>query len=222
MKYLLTLLLLFLAPDEAALDPVMSTIEGDADSVECSDGYYWAPPHDYYSWEYCLFDYSGTLDDDPRLSREDHQELYEKVWSDHMGDRDPPKLRRGQAAVTEVCADEDEETSDEVEGCFHAKYEPCGPWLMCQIPDAVAVKHNGQRLLLHEVAHAIYETAGWHPFWGFGSDAAFDATVGHPVAYRCFLLEIYNTYTDQVADDAYKMLNAVCVANGWTLPDGPP
>lgn len=216
MKYLLTLLLLFLAPDESALAPVLSTIEGTDNSIECSDAYYWAPDHTYYTWESCLFDYSGTIDDEPRLSREDHQALYEQVWSDYMGDRDPPRLRRGQAALTEVCADENGEVPEWVEGCFNSSYEPCGPWLMCLVPETIAVKHNGERMLLHEVAHAIHDISRWNPFWGLSYEGVGLGTDGHGPTFRCLLLEIYNTYTDDVATDAYEMLHHVCTASGWT------
>jgi len=81
------------------------------------------------------------------------------------------------------------------------------------------VKDTTRRLLLHEVAHAIYDTTSWHPYWGSPSWGASEGTWGHPIDYRCLLLEIYRTYTGQVADDAYEMLHAVCVADSWTLPD---
>ena len=158
------------------------------------------------------------IDDATTLSREDHQALYEQVWGDFMGETDPPRLRRGQAAIEDVCEPLDDDREEWPWGCFDSSYEPCGPWLMCLIPETVVVKNRTTRLLLHETAHAIYGAIYWHPYWGFGSWGVDLGTDGHPIAYRCLLLEIYRTYTDDVADDAYKMLNTVCVANGWTLP----
>lgn len=213
-KFLLTLLLLFIAPHESALAPVLS----EDDTLECSEDYYWEGEHNYYTWESCLFDYSGTIDDDPKLTREAHQELYEQVWSDYMGDTDPPRLRRGQTAIEEVCEPLDEDGEEWPWGCFSAGYEPCGPWLMCLVPETVVVKNMTQRLLLHEVAHAIHSASRWHPYWGSGSWGADLGTGSHTIDYRCLLLEIYRNYTDQVADDAYEMLHNVCVANGWTRP----
>ena len=218
-KYLLTLLLLFLAPHESALAPVMIDDDTlDNEIFKCSDDYYWDYA-DYYTWEDCLFDYSGTIDDDPKLSREDHQELFEQVWNDYMGDADPPRLRRGRAAIEDVCAPVDADEDEWPLGCATVRYEPCGPWLTCAVIETIAVKDRTQRLLLHEVAHAVLDASRWHPYWGFGLEGSNLATEGHAIDYRCLLLEIYRTYTDQVADDAYEMLHAVCVANGWTLPD---
>lgn len=210
-QFLLTLLLLFLAPHDTALDQVMN----DDGSVDCHADWYLEAEHDYYSWESCLFLYSGTYEDDPTLSREDHQALYEKVWNDYMGEVDPPKLRRGQAAIEDVCEPLDDDGEQWPLGCFDASYEPCGPWLMCLAVETVAVKDTSRRTLLHEVAHAIHDISLWHPFWGSGSWGADLATAGHPPTYRCLLLEIYRTYDGGVADDAYKMLSSVCTASGW-------
>ena len=217
-QFLLTLLLLFLAPHDTALDPVID----DNDRLECADGWGWTDPEpNYYYWEDCLFIYSGTLDDDPTLSRNDHQALMELVWSDYMGDIDPPKLRRGQAAIEDVCSPDDGGTYPQ--GCYSHEWRDCGPWRVCKTVDTIAVKNRSQRLLLHETAHAIYDTAIWHPFWGFVANGAYTGTNGHDIGFRCFLLEIYYSYaydaasdTFTVAVDAYDMLHNVCVANGWT------
>ena len=206
-KYLLTLLLLFLAPDSTALAPVM----GDDDTLECSDAYYWEGDINYYWWESCLFEFSG-YNDDTTVPRADHQALFERVWSDYMGDAPRPRLRRGQAAVEEVCEPFDDGTYPL--GCSATSYEPCGMWRMCLVPDTIAVIDNSPRTLLHEVAHTIYDISTWHPHWGRAVEGSYLGTDGHPFGFRCFLLDIYHHYTGQVADDAYKMLRSVCVSMG--------
>ena len=217
-KYLLTLLLLFLSDHETALGPVMSTIEGDANSVECSDEYYWMPEHTYYTWEHCLFDYSGTIDDDPRLSREDHQKLLERVWGDFFGeDVEPPKLRRGQKAIEEVCGPYDDCTYPE--GCFSYDWEWCGPWLSCLVANEIAVKHTGRRLLRARDSPRHPSHPGLAPLLGAGRLGAGHGDRGPHPPLPCLLLELYRAYTPDVADSAYNMLHAVCEATGWTLPD---
>ncbi len=216
-KYLLTLLLLFVAPHDTALDPVID----DDDWILCADDWGWEDIEpDYYLWEHCLFVYSGTYDDDPTLSRNDHQALMHLVWSDYMGDTDPPRLRRGTAAVEDVCKPSDDGTYPW--GCSTFDWEDCGPWRQCRVADTIAVKNRTQRILLHEVAHAIYTTTTWHPFYGEPQAGAQLGTDGHSIGFRCFLLEIYYGYaydadtdTFTVALDAYDMLHNVCVANGW-------
>ena len=217
-KYLLTLLLLFVAPHETALAPVHSTSEGD-DTWECSEDWYHYGDVDYYAWEDCLFSYSGNLDSTgrgPKLSREEHQTLFEQVWEDYMGDATPPRLRRGQAAIEDVCDPLDDDGQEWPLGCFDYEWEVCGPWHACISTDStVAVKSNYERLLLHETAHAIYTYLGWDPYWGSGQWGSHEATGGHPLRFRCFLLDVYYRYTADVADDAYEMLNNVCEATGW-------
>ena len=146
----------------------------------------------------------------------------ELVWSDYMGeDSDPPKLRRGKSAVEDVCEPYDDGTYPE--GCYTYEWEDCGPWRVCKTVDTIAVRSTSRRLLLHEVAHAIYDTMIWDPFWGFIANGAYTGTGGHDIGFRCFLLEIYFGYdydaaseTFTVAQDAYDMLHHVCVASGWT------
>lgn len=211
-QFLLTLLLLFVAPHDTALDPVID----DDGRFQCTEDWYWDGEPNYYHWEDCLFLYSGTGDDDANLSRNDHQALMELVWSDYMGDIDPPTLRRGQSAVEDVC-------EPEHDGCYTHTWTDCGPWRVCKEVDTIAVRSTSRRLLLHEVAHAIYDTVIWHPFWGFTANGAYEGTAGHDIGFRCFLLEIYYahdynaaTETFTVAQDAYDMLHHVCVASGWT------
>ena len=136
-----------------------------------------------------------------------------------MGDATPPRIRVGEEAVTEECP----EGSD---GCFSYEYETCGAWLSCLNPETmtIAVPDTGQRTLLHETAHAIYTVSTWSPYWGSGYEGVSHGTGGHDHAFRCLLLDIYYSYTDDVADDAYQMLRNVCVAAGWAsfhmVPDG--
>lgn len=217
--YLLTLLLLFIAPHESALAPVMSADGG----IDCSDDYHWEGDLTYYTWEACLFDYSGTHDDDMHMSPEDHWTLYRQVWSDYMGAAPAPALRFGPVVVEQVCGliTTGPHAGEPSGGCFDARYEPCGPWLTCLVPQTVAVADTGRRALLHETAHAIYYSSRWHPYWGSGSWGATLATDSHTIGYRCLLLDIYRTYTGQVADDAYQMLHAVCAANGWAHSRNP-
>ena len=222
MKYLLTLLLLFLAPHDTTLDPVID----DEGRIECAENWGWedVEPH-YYMWEDCLFGYSGTYDDDTNLSRNDHQALMELVWSDYMGDADPPTLRRGKSAVEAVCEPYDDSTYPD--GCYTFEWTECGPWRVCKEVDSIAVRSTSRRLLLHEVAHAIYDTIIWHPFWGFLANGAYEGTYGHDIGFRCFLLDIYawydydynaatDTSTYHVAQEPYDLLRNVCVANGWS------
>ena len=205
MLHLLTLLLLFIAPHETALAPVLA----DDGTLECSDDYYWEPEHNYYTWEGCLFDYSGTIDNPDDLSSEAHTALYQKVWSDYMGDTPRPTLRRWSAAVSELCGE------DEPDGCAVSESEVCGPWLECRVVTHVVVKNRSERLLLHEVAHAIYTSYFHHPVYGMPAAGSDWATDGHSFGFRCLLLDIYNTYTDDVAADAYNMLSGVCESQGW-------
>ena len=210
-KYLLTLLLLFIAPHETALAPVLS----DDDTLECSDDYYWEGEHSYYTWESCLFDYSGTYDDEVRLDRDDHQALFDRVWTDYMGDLEPPRLRRGRTAVEDVCEPLDDDGQEWPTGCFAYDWETCGLWQACIVYDTIAVRSTDERLLLHETAHAIYVVTYWHHQWGLSSWGSHIGTNGHTMPFRCLLLDIYNHYTDDVAADAYEMLDAVCAADGY-------
>ena len=159
-QYLLTLLLLFLAPHLDALDPVLDKDE----RWKCSDQYWWGEREpDYYDWEWCLFDYSGTYDNDEKLDRDDHQALYERVWADYVGSIAPaPKLRRGETAVSEVCGGE------ESRGCFDVEQEVCSVWRMCLKWETatIAVRDRHERLLLHEVAHAVEDALTWSSYWG--------------------------------------------------------
>ncbi len=206
-KYLLTLLLLFTAPHEDALTPVHFTQTAGGGTWECSDEWYHHGEVDYYSWEDCLFAYSGTSESDTVLSGDAHTALFRQVWSDFMDDAERPRLRRGSQAVEEVCW-------PGAVGCYDHTWELCGIWEMCLTRGTIAVQDRSERLLLHETAHAVYTHWNWHPYWGIIDTGHSLSVTGHDLGFRCFLLEIYNTYTDDVAPDAYGMLSAVCAANG--------
>ena len=208
MTYLLTLLLLFLAPDDATLAPVTN----DDGSVDCSAEWYMEPAHDYYTWETCLFIYSGTYQADganDTMSSDAHTALYRQVWADYMGDATAPTFKRWSEAVAELCGE------DEPHGCAVSKSKMCGPWRECRTVTHVVVKNLSRRLLLHEVAHAIYTSYYHHPLYGMPQAGAYWATEGHTLGFRCLLLDIYYNYTGQVDGDAYQTLRGVCSAVGW-------
>lgn len=207
MEYLLALLLLFLAPHEAALAPVTDN-DGN---VACSDEWNMAPAHDYYTWETCLFIYSGTYQADganDTMTMEDHTALYRKMWADYMGDTTPPTFKRWSDAVAEFCG-------DDKDGCVTYESERCGIWGECRTPSHVVVGNLSRRVLLHELAHAIYVSYYHHPLYGMPQAGGYWATAGHTLGFRCLLLDIYNTYTGQVDAVAYQTLSAVCEVSGY-------
>lgn len=221
-QFLLTLVLLFIAPNDVALDPVID----DDGRFQCEADSYWDDEPNYYHWEDCLYVVSGTYDDDVKMSNNDHQALMEAVWTGYMGeDEDAPRLRRGKSAVEDVCEPYDDGTYPA--GCYTFEWVDCGPWRICKEVAAIAVESTSRRLLLHEVAHAVYDTVIWDPFWGFVSYGAYTGTGGHDIGFRCFLLDIYawydydynaatDTYTYHVAKEPYDLLRNICVANGWS------